>query len=182
MAKSKQDQFMELYERCHEPFIRYCSALAGSKMDSEDLIQDVLLSAYRQFESIKRKEELLHYLIRAARNRYVTNWKKQSRRKELLEERGDRLLSKGIAPDTLLDIQLLYDALDKLSVQQKTALILFEINGFSMREIAVIQNSTVGAIKMKISRGRKRLRTLLESNIDAKSVHLLFTAAQSIIL
>ena len=40
---------MEAYEKCHEPFVRYCSALAYGKMDAEDLVQDVLLSAYQRF-------------------------------------------------------------------------------------------------------------------------------------
>jgi len=41
-------------------------------------------------------------------------------------------------------------------------LILFEILGFSMKEIAVLQNSSEGAIKTKVSRGRQLLKKLLE--------------------
>ena len=51
---------MEAYEKCHEPFVRYCSALAYGKMDADDLVQDVLLSAYQRFERIEKKNELLH--------------------------------------------------------------------------------------------------------------------------
>ncbi len=52
---------MKAYQACHEPFVRYCSALAYSKMDAEDLVQDVLLSAYQKFDSIEKKGELHHY-------------------------------------------------------------------------------------------------------------------------
>lgn len=69
MADSKQLAFLEAYESCHEPFLRYCSALVYGKMDVEDLVQDVLLSAYQHFDKIEKKHQLLHYLIRAARNK-----------------------------------------------------------------------------------------------------------------
>ena len=65
------------------------------------------------------------------------------------------LVHKGISPELILDIQLLYKMLDKLPEKQRNAMILFEISGFTMKEIAEIQLSTVGAINTKISRGRQ---------------------------
>ena len=50
MADSKQQAFLQAYQACHDPFVRYCSALAYGRMDAEDLVQDVLLSAYKHFE------------------------------------------------------------------------------------------------------------------------------------
>lgn len=161
MADSKQQAFLKAYEACHEPFLRYCSALVYGKMNVEDLVQDVLLSAYQHFDKIEKKDQLLHYLIRAARNKSISNWRKTKYKAELLEGHAERLKSKEVAAETLLDIQLLYRTLDKLPEKQKDALILFEISGFSMKEIAIMQGSTEGAVKTKISRGRKKLKALL---------------------
>jgi RNA polymerase sigma-70 factor (ECF subfamily) len=161
MDNPKQVEFMKAYSYCHERFVRYCSALAFGKMDTEDLVQDVLFSAFQHFERIKDKDKLLHYLIRAARNRSVSLWRKQQHQWTSLENHAHKLVHQGVDPDVAVDIQRMYLALAQLPKHQCHAIILFEISGFSIKEIAEIQNSTEGAIKTKISRGRKRLATLL---------------------
>jgi len=161
MENTKQKAFLTAYNACHEPFVRYCSALAYGRMDVEDLVQDVLLSAYTHFEGIENTEQFLHYLIRAAKNRSISLWRKRKYKSEFIEAHADRLLAQDVSPEVLLDIQLLYRTMDLLPQKQKDALVLFEISGFSMKEIAEIQKSTVGAVKTKISRGRKKLKALL---------------------
>lgn len=131
-------------------------------MDVQDLVQDVLLSAYENFEKIEKKGQLIHYLIRAARNRSISIWRKRRDVIELADLHHQRLVDQGVSPETILDIELLYKMLKKLPARQKDAVILFEISGFSIREIADIQQSTEGATKTRISRGRARLAVLLE--------------------
>lgn len=158
---------MKAYDACHDRFLRYCSSLAYGKMDVQDLVQDVLVSAYHQFEKIENKDQLLHYLIRAARNRSISIWRKQKPKTELTEQQALRLQDQGVSPETILDIQVLYNMLNKLPRQQKEAIVLFEISGLNMKEIAEIQNSTEGAIKTKISRGRKKLASLMTDSSDS---------------
>ncbi|WP_420385870.1 RNA polymerase sigma factor [Roseivirga sp.] len=162
MHDSKQQTFLKAYEACHDRFLRYCSTLAYGQMDVQDLVQDVLLSAYENFEKIEKKGQLIHYLIRAARNRSISIWRKRRDLIELADLHHQRLVDQGVSPETILDIELLYKMLKKLPVRQKDAVILFEISGFSIREIADIQQSTEGATKTRISRGRARLAVLLE--------------------
>ncbi len=161
MTKTKQSDFLKAYQNCHEPLVRYCSVVSHGKMDAEDLVQDVLLAAYANFDKIKNKEELLHYLLRAARNRSVSKFRKQKYKARLLEKHTERLVAQEVSADTILEIQLLYKTLDQLPENQKDALILFEINGFSMKEIAVIQEKSEGAVKTNISRGRQKLKAML---------------------
>lgn len=181
-SNQKQKAFMEAYKSCHQPFMRYCSAMAFGKMDVEDLVQDVLLSAYHHFETIQDKDKFLHYLIRAARNRSISILRKRKQKTEWVEKHKQHLLAKGVAADTLLDIQLLYQAIQRLPERQASALILFEINGFSMKEIAEIQNTSAAAVKMKVSRGRKRLRSILTDRVSGQNVNVLLSALKSIAL
>ena len=154
---------MEVYETCHEPFLKYCSAITYGKMDTEDLVQDILLSAYQQFERIEEKDKMLHYLIRAAKNRMVSRWRRDKHRGEYRDKYAERLTTSGCSPDLLVDIGHLYEALDQLSTSQRDAVILYEISGFSMKEIADMQGSTEGAVKTKVSRGRNRLKEILDT-------------------
>ena len=166
---------MKAYQGCHDPFLRYCSALAYGKMDVQDLVQDVLATAYHRFEKIENKDQFLHYLIRAARNRSVSIWRKQRHQESLSEVHAERLTTQGISAETVLDIQVLYRMLDKLTTKQRDALVLFEISGFSMKEIAEIQQSSEGAVKTKISRGRQKLKQLMEDKTSSSVPSLLET-------
>ena len=180
MDDQKHQVFIKAYEPCHESFLRYCSAIAYGKMDVEDLVQDVLLSAYQHFDKIRDKNQFKNYLIRAAKNRMISHWRKKKFQPELLEKHNERLIAKEVSPDTLLDIEYLYKMMDKLPDKQKQALILFEISGFSMKEIAEMQNSTQGAIKTKISRARKRLKEIF--NRSDKSISSVFGTLKMIAL
>ena len=173
---------MQAYQPCHEPFVRYCSALAFGRMDTEDLVQDVLLSAYQHFEKIQKKGQFLHYLIRAARNRSISNWRKRKYQQDLLEKHTNQLMDKGLSPELSLDIGLMYRALDKLPAKQSEAIILFEISGFSMKEIAVMQKRSEGAVKTTISRGRKKLKDLLEDSASTHTPAHMLNTLQTILL
>ncbi|MEM9719827.1 MAG: RNA polymerase sigma factor [Bacteroidota bacterium] len=183
MPDTKQEKFMEMYRPCHEPFLRYCSALAYGKMDTEDLVQDVLLSAFIHFEGLRNPKEFLHYLIRAARNRSISLWRKRKKQAELTDKYAERLSAKGIHAETLLDIDYLYKALNQLPKTQKEAIILFEVSGFSIKEIAELQKSSPGAVKTRLSRGRKQLKKLLDdSPALSQSSQNLFSIIQTVIL
>ncbi len=159
---------MEAYAKCHEPFVRYCSALAYGRMPAEDLVQDVLLTTYNRFEKIGKKDELLHYLVRAARNRSISIWRVQRRSEAICEKQAIRLKERGATSEMLVDVGIVYSALDRLPKDQREAVVLFEVSGLPMSEIAEIQGCSEGSVKTKVSRGRAKLRALLEGR--AKSV------------
>lgn len=159
--QGKQDQFMAAYAKCHDGFLRYCSALAFERTDVEDLVQDVLLSAYRKFAELNEPEKLQHYLIRAARNRAISLRRRSGRKTSLREVHDDRLRDKGASPEELADVHLLYRAVDRLPAKQRDAILLFEISGFPLKEIAAMQDTSPASIKMRLSRGREKLGRLL---------------------
>jgi RNA polymerase sigma-70 factor (ECF subfamily) len=65
---------------------------------------------------------------------------------------------------------ILESALSKISAKERSALLLFEIGGFSMEEIKEIQSEkSISAIKSRLSRAREKLRKLIvdeENNIS----------------
>jgi RNA polymerase sigma-70 factor, ECF subfamily len=153
---------MAAYQPCHVPFTRYCSALAYGRMDAQDLMQDVLLGAFQRFDRIRKKDELLHYLVRAARNRSVSMLRLGRRNTAICEQQAARLKARGASAEMLVDVGILYGALDKLPMAQRDALVLFEVSGLSMAEIAVIQGTNENAVKTRVSRARTALRARLE--------------------
>ncbi len=175
MTTDKRTMFMQAYGPCHEPFARYCSALAYGRMDVQDLMQDVLLSAFQQFDHIRRKEQLLHYLIRAARNRSASIWRSGRRNTAICDEQTERLRERGASADMLLDVEILYGAIGKLPDTQRDALVLFEVAGLSMAEIAEVQGTNENAVKTRVSRARSAVRGMLDGRARPIRTELLHT-------
>jgi RNA polymerase sigma-70 factor (ECF subfamily) len=173
MSTDPRTEFMQAYTPCHEPFARYCAALAYGRMDVQDLMQDVLLSAFQRFGSIRKKHELLHYLIRAARNRAVSTRRRDRLKESIGEQQCERLKDRGASAEMLVDVGILYGALDKLPSAQRDALVLFEVSGLSMAEIAEIQGSNENAVKTRVSRARITLRTRLDGRARTVRIDLL---------
>ena len=67
----------------------------------------------------------------------------------------------GTAPDVSVDVEKLYDALAQLPDQQREAVVLYEISGLSVAEIQEIQGGSLSSVKMRLSRARKALATIL---------------------
>jgi RNA polymerase sigma-70 factor (ECF subfamily) len=61
------------------------------------------------------------------------------------------------------EINDLYKCLQELDQVTSECIILFEISGFSIKEIMGIQNSSEAAVKKRLSRGRKQLLALMQS-------------------
>lgn len=164
---------MKAYEPCHDEFLRYCSVVCYGRMEVEDLIQDVLLSAFKNFDSIHSRGNLLHYLIKAARNRAITEGVKQRRQTRLSATFSNRLLFAGVSPETLVDVQIIYDSLKLLPENQATALWLYEVQGLKMKEIASIMDTTEAAVKMNVSRARKKIRHILSNHGNEGKRHVI---------
>ena len=63
----------------------------------------------------------------------------------------------------------LHKALTFLPEAQREALILFEITGFSVKEIAELQDSSEAAVKQRLSRGRKGLAAVIKNKLQLKT-------------
>jgi RNA polymerase sigma-70 factor, ECF subfamily len=178
MEEAPHEHFLRLYKPVHEPFARYCSNHAYGLMDAEDLMQETILAALKHFDSIRDKEKLLMFMMATANNIMRNLYRRKKFSGDYNEKAFRKLESKNLSPDTALDIHYMHRALQELPVKDKEAILLFEISGFSIEEIAVIQNSSSGATKTRLSRAREKLRVLLsepsEKKIPAASIQKLF--------
>ena len=160
MQSKRQKIFLELYEPVHERFERFCRARVYGEMDYKDLINETLLVAFQKFETLEDQKYFLSYLFSISVKLLANSSRKKKAKvyndKEFIEV-------KDINADTEknINIYLLHHALALLPEVQKECVILFEITGFSIKEIMKIQNSSESAIKQRLKRGRERLRSIL---------------------
>jgi RNA polymerase sigma-70 factor (ECF subfamily) len=169
MEKSKQDQFLSYYEPIHDRFERFCRARVYGEMDFEDLMNETLLIAYEKFTKQVVKESFLSFLFGIS-VRVLAN-SNRKKKVELLssDHIAEELQDFNDRTESNSEIHLLHKALSLLPENQKEAIILFEITGFSIKEISHLQNSTESAVKQRLKRGRAKLKELLSFSFDQNS-------------
>lgn len=182
MNLKTQDAFLQWYEPIHESFARLCANKAFGLMQTEDLMQEVILATLEAFDRVQDKEKLLGFMIGTANN-IVRNHKRRLKFRGVWEEeRFKAIEAKITSPETATDVHLLLQAMERLSPNEKEAIELFEISGFSIREISEIQQRSEAAVKTGLSRARKNLRQLLNHKTPKASLSSTLAAYASILL
>ena len=86
---------------------------------------------------------------------------KSARTQPFSETDLERFVDERNAPDATADVDHLYAALAMLPKKQREAIVMSEITGLKLEEVAAIQGSSLSAVKSRVSRGRKKLAKLL---------------------
>jgi RNA polymerase sigma-70 factor, ECF subfamily len=154
-------EFLSRYGLVHERFSRYCRSHAWGLLDPEDLVQETVLIALQRYDSIKDKEKLLYWMICVANNLVRDLMRRQKFSATYDEKMLHRMESRTGNPETAMDMHYLHKAINQLGAQEKEALLMFEVSGFTMQEIADVQQCRVEAVKTRVSRARQRVRKLL---------------------
>lgn len=155
---------MNLYEPAHARFERFCQARAYGQTDWKDLMQDTVIVAFNRLEELKNPSAFLSFLCGIA-IRLLSNQNRKKKEDYLAhhEHLVNGLPGNDDASHALMNKDLLYNALSRLPEQQRETIILFELSGFSIKEIAEMQSSGESAVKQRLLRGRQQLMVHLQS-------------------
>lgn len=147
--------------------------LLGDRDEALDLSQEVFLRVFRTLASFRGQSALRTWIYRIvinqARNRQRW-WRRRHKSDQVsldehLEHCGDLPSHGEIAPDRLLASKetaaKLWQAMDRLPFDQRTAVILREIDGLRYDEIAFSLGIAVGTVKSRLTRARHALRAEL---------------------
>jgi RNA polymerase sigma-70 factor, ECF subfamily len=148
--------------------------LLGDRDDALDVSQEVFLRVFRTLPSFRGQSALRTWIFRIvvnqARNRQRW-WRRRHRGQQVsldehLRDHGDFPERNDLeSPDRLLGRKELATrirtALDELPFDQKTALVLREIDGLSYDEIGFSLGIAVGTVKSRLARAREALRAQL---------------------
>jgi RNA polymerase sigma-70 factor, ECF subfamily len=147
---------------------RYAARLVGSVIDGEDVTQDALASAFAMVGSISADTPLRPWLFRIVHNRAIDTMRRRSiRRSEPLETAFDLADASAVDPEDALmrqdAVRVALAHFAKLPVPQRSAVILKDVLGESLVDIAALLELSVDAVKAHLSRGRAGLRSISEA-------------------
>jgi RNA polymerase sigma factor (sigma-70 family) len=138
--------------------------LLRNRADSDDVVQEATLRAYRFFENFHGGDARA-WLLQIVRNTCYT-WLQKNRPSELITEFDEEVHHKPSPnPETLAaqtdERQRLTVALESLSPRFREVLVLRELEGCSYKEIGEITGIPIGTVMSTLSRARERMRQTL---------------------
>ena len=155
-----REVFIAQVEREQEALRGFLLALCcGKKDDADDLAQDALVKAYLSCAGYQDKGKFRSWLYKIAYNTFL-NHKASLRCTESIDEA--RTLVSSVSSDSEFEHQDLYLALRTLPLKERSAITLFYLNGYNIKEITAITESSEDAIKKQLSRGRDKLKEQLK--------------------
>lgn len=161
-AKANPAAFTALYHKYVKAVYNYIwYRVRHQDAVAEDLTQEVFVRAYEQLPSFEwRGYPYLTYLYRTAHNVLINYFKSAHRRLEVPDPLDTLDVPFDVAPalEDRLALQSLWRAVQGLAEDQKSALLLYYRQGKPVEEIAHILGKSVNAVKLLLSRARKRLR------------------------
>lgn len=154
-----REVFIAQVEREQEALRGFLLTLCcGKKDDADDLAQDALVKAYLSCAGYQDRGRFRSWLFKIAYNIFL-NHKASCRTTEDIDEA--RTLVSSTAADSSFEHQDLYLALRTLPPRERSSITLFYLNGYSIKEIAAITETSEDAVKKQLSRGRDKLKEKL---------------------
>ncbi|HSD87040.1 MAG TPA: RNA polymerase sigma factor [Kofleriaceae bacterium] len=147
---------MRLIEPIHGSALAFARGLCRSRADGDDLFQESLLRALDKLDDLREDGAFRFWLHRVIvsvhRNRCRgAFWRR-------LVPIGDDNRATPPIDDAISGANRARVALASLPAEQREALVLFEIEGWKIDEIAAMHGISESAVKSRLARGRDRLR------------------------
>ncbi len=162
IESDKNTYFMELLNPEIQRLSDFCRGVAHDVNVADDLLSDTILVAFENVHKLKDPSAFRYYLFGIASRLSKKGYRKQKRMTRWDDSLNDNLAGQQPSPEMGHDVEVLYGALDQLPKVMREAIVLFEISGFSIKEIATIQASSQSAVKSRLKRGREKLVRMLK--------------------
>jgi len=177
LVRRAQQGDVSAFERLigeHLPLVRrFARAFAREQEAAADLAQDALLKVYRSICGYRFQSSFSTWLYAIVRNVYFDDARSRAGRDRAAERplgptaidgdptadpeapRADRRLEREELR------RLVWDGLGTIPPEFRATLVLYDIEGLTYEEIAAIENTPLGTVKSRLSRGREHLRRVL---------------------
>lgn len=161
VAEGDEGAFGELVRRHQNAVYAFACRMLGDSQEAEDVAQETFLRLYQTSGRYQPSASLRAYLLKISKNLCIDHFRKK--RPELLDTLPDTASNE--TPQDLLEgaitIDLLEKAIDRLPVNQRTAILLRHTEQFSYHRIAEVMDVSIGAVESLLVRARRTLKQQL---------------------
>ncbi len=173
-AGDKQCQRV-LFKKYRETVFFVISHSLGPNFDKDDIIQQVFIKIYKSLNSFKGLSSLDTWIYRITTKVCIDQLRKKYRKRQLniisnpdlIENRRDATKADPYQDSENKELsEQIQIGLNKLSVDKRMVVTMFEMEGFSLQDISEILKKPIGTIKSRLFHGRKELAWHLRSYLD----------------
>lgn len=167
MHEVTDKEFARIYDEYYQRIRGFIRACVRDAWCTDDLTQETFLRARQHLGSLKDQNKIKSWLFRIAYNacrdhlRSVNGFQKR-----LIPMDRQIGLSDFVLADSRLEQQQMNDCIykhfKKLPQSYRTVIWLYDIQGFTHREMADILSIDIGNLKVRLHRARKKMKTILE--------------------
>jgi RNA polymerase sigma-70 factor, ECF subfamily len=158
-----EDAFRQLVEPYRHALEVHCYRMLGSALDTEDLIQETLLRAWRALDRFEPRAQIQTWLYRIATNACLDELERRPRRPEPLDPFPDMPVDENAAPTydpearyairEGMELALLR-AIQELPGRQRAVLIFRDVLGWTAPEVAEVLETSVASVTSALQRAR----------------------------
>ncbi|MFF4650229.1 RNA polymerase sigma factor SigM [Streptomyces sp. NPDC001380] len=167
--------FGELVQRHRDRLWAVALRTLGDREEAADAVQDALISAFRAAHSFQGRSAVTTWLHRIVVNACLDRVRRSAARRTTPLDDDHRRIDALLGADEAADAPVvrgelrreLASALAELPAEQRSALVLVDMQGYPVAEAAEMLGVPVGTVKSRCARGRARLLPLLKHLRDA---------------
>jgi RNA polymerase sigma factor (sigma-70 family) len=148
----------------HIPALRrYAFALLRDRDRADDLVQDTLERALSRWLLRRADGDVRAWLFTILRNLHVSAWRRDRRHGAAVAIDETTAPAVAARQEAALEVHDVLAALDQLPEEQKSLLLLVGVEDLSYDDAARVMGVPMGTVMSRLSRGRQRLRALMET-------------------
>ena len=167
MTDDVRDQFEQLVGELRPMLHRYCARMTGSAVDGEDIVQDALIKALAAMPNVGVIDNPEGWLFRIAHNTALDFLRRRARGPMMQNDEALDMIAAPDSPDQDHEVAAMsLRTFMRLPALQRSAVILKDVLGHSLEEVASITGASEAAAKSALQRGRVRLREFASEPTD----------------
>lgn len=143
---------------------RYARALVSDRAGADDLVQDTLERSWKNLSAWRRDCDMRRWLFGIMHNVHKDGFRKGAITTVELDEMTHLPATRATQADQH-EMRDLVSALEKLPIEQREILLLVALEEMTYDEVASVLCIPVGTVMSRLSRGRERLRAIVEGRV-----------------
>ena len=165
-AGGDQEAFELIYRAFSKFVYNVAWRIVSKHEDAQEVTQEVFLTVYRKLNTFQFKSSLKTWIYRVTINTAMNYAKKLSKTKNKTTEYNEQIHCAGVLGETEVNVdkehneKLIKALLNTLTLDQRTCMVLRNIEGLSYQEIADALSININTVRSRLSRGRETLLQL----------------------
>ena len=151
----KKEELGELIVASEDAMYHVAKTLLYNDADCADAIQEAIVKAFSKLDTLKKDVYAKTWLMRSLINECYGVMRREKRAVSLEEYRQEE------KTEEQKDYSELYEAIYRLPEEMRLSVTLYYLEGYNVREIAAMMETTESAVKNRLARARQRLRNEL---------------------